>query len=253
MASTPQARQLTEAHRLAQARIGAATVAQMLAAWPLLDPSNIDGTVERWLDIVTGLVQAQRRESAALAANYLTTFRALELGVAADTFTPQLDDRAQAEAVRTSMLVVGPARIRKQATEAVPQARSVAVAQAAAAREAMRHVLAGGRGTVLNGVRSDRRALGWARATSGSPCHFCAMLASRGPVYDDDTVHFRSHGGCSCSAEPVYRDGTDWPLGGRRYQQMWEQAKDDAAEQDVKPEIAFRRLIEGRANHNHHA
>jgi len=45
---------------------------------------------------------------------------------------------------------------------------------------AMRHVGNGGRDTVLTLVENDRAALGWIRVTSGNPCSFCAMLASRG-------------------------------------------------------------------------
>ncbi|MGY1440156.1 VG15 protein [Streptomyces reniochalinae] len=33
----------------------------------------------------------------------------------------------------------------------------------------------------------DRRCIGWRRVASGSCCSFCAMLASRGAVYKDQS------------------------------------------------------------------
>lgn len=216
-----EAARLTEAHRLAQSKVGARTVQQMLAAWPLLDLDDLDGTFERWLRVVLPLVQVNRRTSAALAANYLMTFRVLELGVDAPPAPPVLAPAAPAEAVTTSMLVTGPAAIRAALARKVPVQRAMATAASTSSRSAMRHVLNGGRETIDRSVADDQSALGWARATSAKACHFCAMLAARGPVYSETTVGFHAHDGCSCSAEPVYRRDAGWPAGSRRYQELW--------------------------------
>lgn len=247
MAATVEARRLTEAHRLAQARIGAQTVQQMLAAWPLLDPSDLDGTFQRWLRVVYPLIEAQRSTSARLAANYLITYRSLELGVAASPVTPTLAAPAAPEAVSTSMLVTGPASIRSAVAAGTQFARAVDTARNTAARAGLRHALAGGRDTITGTVARDRQAHGWARATSGNPCAFCAMLASRGPVYrEQSSADFQAHDGCSCGAEPIYRRDGEWPSGARQYQELWQQSTRGTSGDDAIN--AFRQALAGEGD-----
>lgn len=80
-----------------------------------------------------------------------------------------------------------------------------------------RQAAAGSR-VAMNGARSatwlrqekDKRAIGWVRySTTGTPCAWCAMLISRGPVYksqqsaeysDGDKFHDNDH----CKAVPVF-------------------------------------------------
>lgn len=236
MAATLEARRLTEAHRLAQARLGTQVVADMFTVWRLLDVDRLDRTFDRWLTAVVPIVQARRTTSARLAANYLTTFRVLELGD--DTFTPVLAEEATEQAVVTSMLVTGPAAIRSARAKGVPSPTAVATAQARSAAAAMRHALGGGRDTIAATAAADPKALGWARATAGKACHFCAMLAARGPVFSDRTVSFRAHDGCSCSAEPTYHRDDPWPAGARRYRELWNTAT--AGKSGAEARNAFR-------------
>jgi hypothetical protein len=87
-----------------------------------------------------------------------------------------------------------------------------------------RHVLNGGRETILRSVAEDREALGWGRVTDGDPCAFCAMLAGRGPVYQEDTVGFEAHDECGCGAEPVYYRDAPWPGRSREFHDMYNEA-----------------------------
>lgn len=241
MAATLEAQRLTEAHRLAQSKLGVLTVQRMVDAWPLLDPENLDGTFARWTRAVVPVVNAQRAVSTTMAANYITTFRTLELGAGAARFAPVLADILVAEHLATSMLVTGPVAIKTAMARGAQLATAVDTAQAQSARAAMRHVLNGGRETVTNTVAADRRALGWARTTSGKPCYRCALYASRGPVYrTEKSSSFESHDGCSCGAEPVYRDDAKWPTGSNRYAELYAEAK--SADGDTAKN--FRRLIE---------
>lgn len=237
MASTVEGRRLTEAQRLAQGRLGAEVVRQAVAAFALLDPENIDRTIERWLAVMVPLVQRNRRTSAQMAADYIEAFRFVELGEG--QFTPELVEDIPAEQVATSLIVTGPARIRAARG---PAARVLDTARAESAAAAMRHVLNGGRDTVVATTNADRRALGWARATSGRACGFCAMLASRGPVFGDDTVGFRAHDRCTCSAEPVYRRDAEWPAGARDYQRLWQDTTAGLSGKDARN--AFRQAVE---------
>ena len=242
MASTQTGKRLTEAHRLAQARLGARTVNQMLAAWPVLDLSDMDGTFPRWLRVVQPLLAAQYRSSARLAGNYLMAFRGAEVGSSA--WAPTLVEEIAVEQVATSMLVTGPAAIRSALAAGTKWETAIEVARVGSARSAMRLALAGGRETITTSVARDRRALGWARTTSGSPCSFCAMAASRGPVYDEGTVRFEAHDGCSCSAEPVYDRDAQWPAGARELQSLWQESTRGLSDKDARN--AFRSALAAR-------
>lgn len=247
MAATATASRLTEAYRLAQARLGADAVRSMLDTWRLLDPSDIDGTLESWLRVATSLVQAQRRTSTRMALDYLRTFRVLELGSLAD-FTPHAAPSADPVALTTSLTVTGPAHVKAAMTRGVPLALAARSAQSTVARSAHRHVLDGGRSTIAETLRNDPRSLGYARSTSGQCCAFCAMLASRGAAYGSEgTADFQPHDGCACTPEPIYRRDAALPPGTQRFQQTWTDAQTLARSEGVTESVAFRRLIEGRA------
>lgn len=241
MASDPRAARLTEAHRLAQARLGARMVAQMAAAWPLLDPENLDGTIERWLTVTVPMVRAQRITSARLAANYLAAFRMLELGSTAQ-FTPLLAETLPVEAITTSLTVTGPIAVKTRMRISPIIAKAMEIGKASSAGAAMRQALGGGRQTISDTVAADPKALGWARATSGKVCHFCAMLASRGPVYSEDSVHFEAHDHCSCTSEPVYHRDTAWPVGSQRFKALWDESTHGLSGDDARN--AFRQALE---------
>lgn len=242
MAATAPAARLTEAHRLAQAGLSAQTIRQMLAVWPLLRFGDLDGTFGRWLRAVAPVVRSGRTVSARLAANYLATFRALELGVDTTPAAPVLADEIDGDQLATSMLVTGPVALRTGFTRGRPARQVVDAAQVGSARAASRLVLGGGRDTIIRTVAADTRALGWARATSGKPCAFCAMLASRGPAYGSErTATFRPHDGCHCTPEPVYRRDADWPAGSRRHRQVWDEATGGLSGDDAVN--AFRRAL----------
>ena len=78
------------------------------------------------------------------------------------------------------------------------------------AATAERLTMNGARSIVWTLAERDRRVLGYARMSrTGTPCGWCAMLISRGPVYksartaayaDGDTYHDN----CHCYAEPVF-------------------------------------------------
>jgi hypothetical protein len=240
MSSTPEGRLLTEAHRVQQARLGADTVRQMHTLFRVLDPANLDRTVERWLSLAVPLVQAQRTKSSAAAGRYVAAFRTAETGAA---IAPVLADTAPAAALLTSLTVTGPVALKRAAARGVELDQAVDLATVQVGKAAMRHALNGGRDTITQTVSSDPRALGWARAVSGKPCAFCAMLASRGPVYAKDTAGFDAHDGCSCSAEPVYSAAASWPPGGQQYRQLWDETTAGLGGQDAVN--AFRVAVSG--------
>lgn len=236
MASSPEAQRLTEWHRQQQAGISRTTALLMLRLFGALDPKDIDGTVQRWLELVIPALRRQRGLSAALAARYLAAFRQLEVPGAVDRFIPEPRAELPLERVVPSLMVTGPVELRKQIrqrqrilteSELDPSdpgrpppdvlltPRDVEKAATKVARAADRHVREGERETIYEASRADPRALGWMRVSDGDPCFFCAMLVSRGPVYRDDSFadsdprfhgpgEHKVHDGCGCSLEPVY-------------------------------------------------
>lgn len=205
MASTAEAARLTEAHRLAQARLGAKSVEDMVTLWSLIDPNRLDSTVPAWLRAALPIIQSRRRTSAQLAAGYLRAFRAMELPDA-PLLTPTLVSALDDAAAATSLTVTGPVSLKRAMRAGRDIARAAETAKANTARAAMRHALAGGRDTIAATVEADRYAIGYRRVTSGDACDFCSMLAGRGAVYSGPTSTFDAHDGCSCASEPVYSD-----------------------------------------------
>jgi hypothetical protein len=219
MAITPQGAALTETHRLIQARIAAQTTVRTMAAWKALDPTNLDASAPAWLTRMVGTVVDQRSKSTLVAASYLQSFRAIETGGA---FTPVLAPPIVLAQLVTSLKVTGPIGLKTAlaAGSSLSEATDAALSNVAGA--AMRHTLNGGRETIVNTVAADPEAYGWARATSGNTCAFCAMLASRGPVYSESTVDFLSHDHCACTGEPAYSYGSAWPAGAEEFRKIWE-------------------------------
>lgn len=258
MASSPEARRLTEAHRRAQNRLGAQTVQQMRAVWRLLDFDDLDGSTPNWLRIAVPMVRAQARTSSSLAATYYRNFRAMELGLGAASFTPTLALPPASDAIATSLTVTGPSTVKRATMQGKTADQAMDLGLSRTGKAAMRHALSGGRRTLEGSITSDRSAVGYARVASGSACAFCAMLASRGAVYlsrdaagsvvgrDGRPRGTRSlgsdyHDGCGCSVEPVYDRNAAPPPGAERYDELWQEAK----RMDGDTAKNFRRLVEG--------
>lgn len=233
---------LTEAHRLAQARLGVATVQDMVAVWRLLDPRDLDATTARWLRVARRVIDSRHRQSTTLAANYMRAFRAVELG-GAERFSLMLADALPVEQVATVLTATGPAALKAATARGLTLTDATSRAFTTMAGEAQRLALDGGRSTITATIDADPKALGWARATSGRPCAFCAMLAGRGPVYKGaGTADFKPHGSCHCVPKPVYREDAPWPLGSRRFAELW----DEHAKGEADQLNAFRRAYEAQ-------
>ncbi len=247
MPTTVEGRRLTDAHRIIQVRIAADVSARMIAAWPLLDPFNLDATVDQWLSVARSVVTTGRSQSVQVSAQYLRLFRAIELGTA-DRFAPILAEAVNTAALDTSLLVTGPVKVKQAigAGQAVEAASQLAVASAAGA--ASRHALNGGRDTIDRTIRGDRLALGYSRYTRANCCSFCAMLASRGPVYksaETATVTSRGrryHDHCYCQPVPVYSRDAAWPGQARQFEALWQETTKGKSGRDAVN--AFRRAYE---------
>ncbi len=222
MARTPEGAQLTEAHRRLQLRVSAGAVRDLLHLWGTVDPSNLAGTIGHFTAAGLVIVQAGRRASATAATRYYVAFRQVEgvRGPAFVTAAPPPPDDVVSGALRGAGLAgIKNARMRGADTKAAHDNGFVKMAGSAA-----QLIASGGRDTLMAAVQSDPEAHGWQRVTDGSPCAFCAMVASRGIVAKDESgAGFEAHGHCGCTAEPAF-EGSKVRPDNARFRETWNEA-----------------------------
>jgi hypothetical protein len=94
---------------------------------------------------------------------------------------------------------------------------------------ASRIVLDGGRTTTLDTMKADPVAVGWYRVTDDDPCAFCALLASRGVVYKEDTVGFEAHNQCACYGMAAFSRDVELPKVAQEAADVYRNRGDGAA------------------------
>ena len=220
MARTPEGTVLTRRHYVAQLGVRAATSRDVMRLWGTVDPTNLTGTYDRFAQAATVLTRARHGTSAGVAAGYQEQFRKAEkvAGRAAVKLASPLSPRDALMAIRGAGL------------SGIINSRKAGFSPQAAARNGLvkvlgattRLVLGGGRDTILDSVAEDPQVTRWQRVTSGEPCAFCAMLATRGAAFTaEESAGFEAHDHCSCSAEAAY-EGSAMPLTSQRLASQWE-------------------------------
>lgn len=197
---------LTEQHRQAQMSLRARALRDFLILWPLW---HDDQSFANLVTATIPLVRSYRSLSATLAGAYFDAARRVAGpdGDAAAQVAAAIDETQ----VTTSLYVTGKVghTAALRAGQTPGDARKSSLVRVSGA--VTRHVLEGGRDTILQSVAADEHALGWARITDGDPCAFCLTLASRGAVYKtQESASFEAHDHCGCSVMPVW-DGTPLP------------------------------------------
>ena len=202
-------------------------------------------TIEAWLDLMIPRLIAASDSGAQRATAYFSALRRLEVP-GAPAFTPEAALGTIDEGVRKSLLTVGPYAYTNKATkierlDVTPQQAKALLAQAkqettkAVTAAVVRHAQAGGRETIHRNAEQDRVALGYVRVTRAKPCHFCAMLASRGLRYrafkegsfDLSDARFtgdgdaKVHDNCGCSLKPVYTHNDPLVEATDKWADMW--------------------------------
>lgn len=226
--------------------------------------------LEAWLGVLSLLfpiIDDYRRQSAELAREFYDSERR---------------DKTQAENPHPIYLAEYEPDWFQEAMEPVRKEFSIPDATEGAEAKVLSRVAKeienGGRRTTLRAVEGDPEVVGWARVQGGEDsCAFCAMLISRGPVYQfadtagldmDDTTAVelfrqslngnndgqmdelmtRWHPNCDCKVVPVFDRG-NWP-GRDEYLnalELWKEATKDGS----KGQAALnnlRRLIHDRRN-----
>lgn len=173
------------------------------------------------------------------------------LNVEPDMVMPVLEQMSR------SMAYVGPIQARKAMragegfdTEFTPaDARSHVEKQVRGA--AVRLSALGGREVVRSTI--DGKRVGYARVTGWDPCYFCAMLAGRRAVYDEDSFEesdarfvgwgrVKVHDSCQCSLIPVTAYTQDQLTQMDYFEKLWKDLSGKGRKStDSSPLVTFRR------------
>lgn len=206
---------------------------QVMQLWSLLD---LDGVRSSWPAIETAIESliTQQFPAAAQAGNaYFLQARAAA-GVPGPAPALEMPPALEQRLIRVTLQVTGPRALLKRikAVQPVPEAaRNTGVVMAGAA---MRLVMNGARQAVLQAVDADAKAVAWMRVTAADPCAFCAMLASRGPVYrTEQSAGFQAHSRCRCVAAAVFSRADARALRDSDLYRQWQQATRGYGGQDA--------------------
>lgn len=234
MATTVTGTELTEQHRRAQLAIRSAFMAELVRIWPLINLDRLDETAAEWIGLVTDLILTWRLQSVDRALAYYDAFRRAETGMPlANRGNFRSLVTVEPAAIKTSLLVTGPIGVKSRIGKGINPEVAKAKALVDVSGAASRHVLDGGRQLVTEATDMDELAVGFARVTDSDPCAFCAMLASRGPVYHSRASAFRTtarskrgagekyHDHCGCGVEPLFFEDAEWPGRAREFEKLW--------------------------------
>lgn len=181
-----------EAYRQAQAGVRALVERDLRQFWAYVDLSNPERAANAFREYVPLLVRRYGSDAAALAAEWYDVQRA-EVGAPGRY-------RAQTVASPYDDAVDGMVRRAVGGLWTPDQSTTLTALLASSGK----YALAAGRATIAHNVDRDPAASGWQRVTRSGACRFCTMLAGRGAVYRQATVHFAAHGDCNCAAVPSW-------------------------------------------------
>lgn len=242
MALSQSANALSRGFKQLQNRLSALTIRQLLVLWPALDFENIDASWPALQAGLLGLVEARRRDSSGLAASYYVEFRAAER--ITGRVSPVLADPIPQALSATGLTIRGPYVAKHLLSLKDPQAEAKTLTHLVG--EVDRQVMNGGRDTVIANVDADPKAVGFSRFADADCCAFCAMLASRGPVYlSEASAGFEPHFKCGCEPEPWFGQRGAWPENGRKFQEQWNETTKGLSGKEAR--LAFRQAHEGRS------
>ena len=241
MATTTTA---SDAFRVAQARRATAIagiVALLYRRLNLEDPR----AVERWLALVLPRIAREQERMADWAIDFVQETRRKDLPREPEISFSRAPG-SNLEQMRRSLQVVGPESYLNKAREfrntSLPDAERRAmeiearqVTANAVAGAVVRHSQSASRNTILEAAKTDRKCLGWVRLTRGKPCFFCAVLASRGHVYDEFSFDLsdprfqadegsgevKVHDFCQCSLKAIYRKDDEAVEANEPFADMW--------------------------------
>lgn len=267
---------LDNAYRAAVARTALTVTQVLLLRWRAVQAGSLRPSAQPWLSEAVEAILAGQRNAVQIANTYASQVRSLSLP--GEAFTPPPARPPNAEQIRTSLefqaINTTERALRRQSSVrqgerldpevdqdsadrslAGSERQEMEAAIRRAAGSAIRLVVASGQDQILDVVAADTKAQGWARTTKPGCCYFCAMLASRGFVYKEDSFsrsdprfigpgQHKVHDHCGCGLRPVYAGG---PLPDRvaELDQLWTSVSgDNPGRSNAEIIQAFRKAYE---------
>lgn len=227
----------------------------MVPLWNILDTTSseaLKASTGPWVDAVLPVVEDGYRESHRVAVEFVEDYRHA-MAPAAEPMVSVSMDEFPAERAKVSVIVTGPVEVERQLPDMQASERGLVSSTGAA----VRITADGGRDAVLDAVELDDEAIGYARKTDSNPCHFCALLASRGAVYKKDSFALanrrfagdgvaKTHDHCQCTMRPVYDADDDMDDEAKEYLRIYEDVTEGLAGRPAEMRKAFRRAYENR-------
>lgn len=243
---------LSRAHGTAQRRLAEALARLVATAYrQSVDPTKLqDSAVDSWLASMIPLVQVFRDRSEALSIVYYDGVRELtDAGgraprVNGDTLVP--------EQIETALRVTGVIEVVEALKRGETPEKALERGQTAAEGAAQRQALSGGRSYLDRVYTADSTRLAWYRVTQEGCCSWCAMQASRGAVFredswDDSDARFtgegdvKGHDNCRCTKGFVTL-GSKSPDFNESMRSMWNTTTKGLSGREARN--AFRRAYE---------
>jgi hypothetical protein len=214
---------ITEAFRAQQAFLAAIAIRDILSIWGLLSLRDVRSSWPAVKVALASLIRDRFGMAGAAGNAYYLQVRSAA-GVLEDVPILELPPALDEALITATLDSTGPysllARIKsgQQVTEAV-QNTGVQLSGAAS-----RLILNGARMAVLTAVQEDSKAVAWMRVTAANPCSWCAMLASRGPIYRTEaSAGFKAHNNCRCVAQACFSAEDAEALRDNDLYQQWQQ------------------------------
>jgi hypothetical protein len=227
--------------KVAQDALSAQAILEFATIWKLLDPKNLIGTTQGWLQQTIDSILRWRAKSATRAILDYNSVRRIMLGPEPD-FQVHGSPRMDLPALRKDLLVTGPGIMLQQQNLGKSPVESAKTAQVTAAGTVNLSVLKAGRDTTYRAVSQDRKALGATRIARPTACGFCQMLQAN--TYSPANAGFSAHSLCRCIAGPVFQIGQPVPKAQRDAQLLW--AENTKGLYGKEALSAFRAAVAGR-------
>lgn len=193
---------------------------------------------EQWIASMLLVIRDARSRSEGAAALYYGLER-YEQAPDLPTFPGAAADELEDEAVLVALDAAGRKAVERALEDSkrtLPEA--LELGGTGVAGSADRISLNGGRTYWLNAHREDRYSLAYFRNPRAGCCSFCAMLASRGAVYREDSFdssdprffgpgNAKVHDSCHCTIGSIWRQESSTvvlPAFGAQMGTLWEQA-----------------------------
>jgi hypothetical protein len=237
-------------HQAAQAGLVLAMAPMLTAAWGHLDPAHMSATLPRFTALIAAIVQRFSPASATLAVRQYQTERR-RAGIVTPYRPKPASPPPREQVAKTVSWATQP--LWKAEPDTLPQVVETAQTNLAGAVDNL--VLDVGRATIIDNVAADAKAKAWARVPEPGCCAFCALLATRGAVYKEDSFKqsnakfagggfsFKVHDHCRCHVEPVF-NAYEPTAEIRRWQAEWKEVSAGLHGADAR--LAWRQHYEGR-------